>query len=291
MLRRELTEQVPRFFDELGFRIVQDEYDANSFGNSVLTLESHELRLRFIRDRGQLFGEVASPSEPDNWWNLEDVWDILGMQGLERGSELKAFAEALKASDSTSNFHFAWAVADSRRKDEFSTRFFLFPENEGRVGLRGAGADFENLVRDRTSIDASNTTALAEFGPLPPTLKGIPLTRVLRAPTDQRYILLKKYEGFISGREEDSFRARLAESDGDYPTIEAEFDLEELSESDRALAVEGTPLVWTIGYSYQGSTRKRESVIYLRRLPAWEEQELQAARAAAESLTRGIQWE
>ena len=73
--------------------------------------------------------------------------------------------------------------------------------------------------------------------------------------------------------------------------VEAEFDLEELSETDRELAVEGAPLVWTIGYSYEGSTRKRESLIYLRRLPVWSNKELEQGRSAAEDLTRAIRWE
>jgi len=114
---------------------------------------------------------------------------------------------------------------------------------------------------------------------------------VLRGQLNQRYIQLKKYEGFVTARDENSFWARLFENDSDYPVIEAEFDLEELSETDRKLVVEGAPMVWTIGYGYEGSTRKRESLIYLRRLPAWSDKELEKGRAAADDLTRGIQWE
>jgi hypothetical protein len=114
---------------------------------------------------------------------------------------------------------------------------------------------------------------------------------VLRSQSDQRYILLKKYEGFVTARSEDSFSARLFENNSDYPVVEAEFDLEELSETDRELAVEGAPLVWTIGYSYEGSTRKRESLIYLRRLPVWTSKDLEKGRSAAADLTRAIQWE
>lgn len=114
---------------------------------------------------------------------------------------------------------------------------------------------------------------------------------MLRSQPGQRYILLKKYEGFVTARGEESFQARLFESNGDHPVVDAEFDLEELSETDRELAVEGAPMVWTIGYAYAGSTRKRESLIYLRRLPAWSDKELEKARAAADDLTRAIRWE
>lgn len=119
----------------------------------------------------------------------------------------------------------------------------------------------------------------------------VPQTKVLRSHPDQRYILLKKYEGFVTARGEDSFAARLFESNSDYPVVEAEFGLEELSETDRNLVVEGASLVWTIGYAYEGSTRKRESMIYLRRLPAWSRKELEQARKAAEDLTRAIRWD
>ena len=102
---------------------------------------------------------------------------------------------------------------------------------------------------------------------------------------------VKKYEGFVTSRGDQSFTARLFENSSDYPVLEAEFDLEELSETDRQLAVEGAPLVWTIGYGYNGSTRKRESMIYLRRLPPWSEKEIAQGKEAATELTRGIQWD
>src|SRR5437899_1756674 len=93
--------------------------------------------------------------------------------------------------------------------------------------------------------------------------------RTPEAGPHDRYILLKKYEGFVTSRSEQSFTARLAENASDFPLLAAEFDVEELSETDRELAVEGAAMVWTIGYRYEGSTRKRESAIYMRRLPPW----------------------
>jgi len=105
-----------------------------------------------------------------------------------------------------------------------------------------------------------------------------------------RYILLKKYEGFVTSRGEKSFTARLSENASDYPVLEAEFDLEELSETDRSLAVDGAALVWTMGYRYEGNTRKRESLIYLRRLPPWKDAEAELAKKAADELTRDILW-
>jgi hypothetical protein len=119
----------------------------------------------------------------------------------------------------------------------------------------------------------------------------VPRSKEVAAALGGRYILLKKYEGFVVSRTEESFKARLFESPTDYPVLEAEFALEELSETDRELAVDGAAMVWTIGYHYEGSTRKRESMIYFRKLPIWAPKEIEEARNNAEELTSGIQWE
>lgn len=118
----------------------------------------------------------------------------------------------------------------------------------------------------------------------------IPRAKRLIILPAERYILLKKFEGFVTARNGQSFMARLFENVNDYPVMEAEFDLEELSETDRTLATEGAPVVWTIGYRYEGNTRKRESVIYLRRLPPWKEEEADHAREEVDELTRDIRW-
>jgi hypothetical protein len=136
-------------------------------------------------------------------------------------------------------------------------------------------------------------TASTERKTIPTRPQDVRVPRAQRVSTrhDARYILLKKYEGVVTSRGEQSFTARLFENASDYPVVEAEFDLDELSETDRELAVEGASLVWTIGYGYDGSTRKRESAIYLRRLPPWSDKEIEQGSRAAEDLTRGIQWE
>lgn len=133
-----------------------------------------------------------------------------------------------------------------------------------------------------TPIDRKTT----QFGPK----SKIPRAKRVNPLTEERYILLKKFEGYVTARSEKSFTARLSENANDYPVLEAEFDLEELSETDRSLAVEGAALVWTMGYRYEGNTRKRESVIYLRRLPPWKDEEAERAKREAEDLTRDIQW-
>ena len=191
---------------------------------------------------------------------------------------------------STLGVPFRWAAKEDRKGvDVLPTGFFLFKEEVGRVGLRGRAEKPEIGIDN--CLGVAEATATVDKALLPAKPRRAPQTRLLRSQPEQRYILLKKYEGFVTGRGADGFSARLFENNSDYPVVEAEFDLEELSETDRELAVEGAPLVWTIGYAYEGSTRKRESLIYLRRLPSWSGKELEKGRSAADDLTRAIQWE
>lgn len=192
---------------------------------------------------------------------------------------------------STLGLPLMWAAKEERKDEVLPTGFFLFQGEEGRVVLRGTTEKRGTVLEGRASVANSSTASTGEKSSSVAKPRRVPQTKVIRSQTDQRYILLKKYEGFVTGRSEDSFSARLFENNSDYPVVEAEFDLEELSETDRELAVEGAPMVWTIGYAYEGSTRKRESLIYLRRLPAWSDEELEKSRAIADDLTRAIQWE
>ena len=192
---------------------------------------------------------------------------------------------------STLSVPLVWAAKEERQDELLPTGFFLFKEDEGRVVLRDPTEKRETVREDRTATADSSAASTVDKSATHAKPRRVLQTRLIRSQPDQRYILLKKYEGFVTSRGEDSFSARLFENNSDYPVVEAEFDLEELSETDRKLAVEGASMVWTIGYAYEGSTRKRESMIYLRRLPAWSDKELEKGRAAADDLTRAIRWE
>jgi hypothetical protein len=173
---------------------------------------------------------------------------------------------------------------------EKDTWHYLLPQDDLYLLVNEAQAEEpvsegSSSTAERTGLAGKEVTELSD--------ESVPVPRVQRINTHvgDRYMLLKKYDGVVTARGEDSFVARLFENASDYPVVEAEFDLEELSETDRDLAVEGAALVWTIGYGYDGGTRKRESVIYLRRLPHWSDTEIEEGRQAAEDLTRGIEWE
>lgn len=76
-LKDELIKQQSWLFQELKCKVVEESYSPKEFGDSVVTLESQSLRIRFVRDRGQIFITVASPIDPNTWWNLEDICEFI----------------------------------------------------------------------------------------------------------------------------------------------------------------------------------------------------------------------
>lgn len=60
-------------------------YDASAFGNGVVVLRGLNLRVRFIRDRSQLFVEVACRRIPDEWHSLQRVLAAIGLPGPPEG--------------------------------------------------------------------------------------------------------------------------------------------------------------------------------------------------------------
>jgi hypothetical protein len=70
----DLKEELNRFpwlFDDLGFRIVEHEYERREMGHSLVVLESAPLRLRFVKDAGLIGPGIASLSEPEHWMALD----------------------------------------------------------------------------------------------------------------------------------------------------------------------------------------------------------------------------
>src|SRR5687768_13296022 len=75
-----LSEEIlnyPRLFDELGFRIISQMYEPEHFGNSLVLLENPQLRVMFVRDRGQIRADIASPLEPEDWHDVNFVLEAV----------------------------------------------------------------------------------------------------------------------------------------------------------------------------------------------------------------------
>jgi hypothetical protein len=95
-LKDEVIEQLPWLFDELGFRVVDDRYEAHHFGDSFVTLESDRLRVRLVRDRGEVDADVASLSEPDRWRPLVLVYEAISGELVLTAPQLDAVARFLR---------------------------------------------------------------------------------------------------------------------------------------------------------------------------------------------------
>jgi len=95
---------------------------------------------------------------------------------------------------------------------------------------------------------------------------------------------IQKWEGFVLDVGSDTFRARLVSIVGEGPDQEAEIYLEEVDPDDRPLLQPGAVFYWTIGYLDRPSGRLRAAILRFRRLPAWSETELNAARNEAKKL-------
>lgn len=76
-LRQEMTEKLPWLFADLQFRVVGDSYDPRTFGDCLVTLESDVIRLRFVKDRGQILIELRPLSEPSRWWNAVYILEAI----------------------------------------------------------------------------------------------------------------------------------------------------------------------------------------------------------------------
>ena len=126
--------------------------------------------------------------------------------------------------------------------------------------------------------------------------KVIELPRVLRKPPltvqpQHHFRVLQKFEGTvleISGQE---CRALVKDLTSPGNVEEITFSIEEISESDRSLAVPGGIFYWSLGYDdHVEGQRYRSSAIIFRRVPAWREKDLIKAKKKAESLIKRLGW-
>ncbi len=102
---------------------------------------------------------------------------------------------------------------------------------------------------------------------------------------------IRKYDGIILERGQETFWARLYENPTDYPSVDAEFDLADLPQSDREIAIQGARIVWTIGFEMQRGTLKKQSILYIRRLPPISVKEAEDSKRAVDDLMDEIAWE
>src|SRR5262249_30800237 len=140
-------------------------------------------------------------------------------------------------------------------------------------------------------IRASNNNLSREGSSLVETTVEAPRVHSTRAAITERFSMVRKYEGRIIRCEADTFWAEFRENPDDFPPIEAEFDIDALPVSDRALAIEGAPVVWTVGFDIQDGTHRQQSIVYLRRIPWPSSAEVQTSLQVVKGRMRAINWE
>ena len=110
-------------------------------------------------------------------------------------------------------------------------------------------------------------------------------------PSGANFRMIRKYDGVISSRSETSFWAEMRENEGDRDVIETEFDIDALPVSDRALAQQGIPVVWTLGVEIDKGTYKNQSIVYLRRIASPPADAVNSSEKIVESRMAQIGWE
>lgn len=101
----------------LKLRLLKETYDPKHFGNSIIELRGDTIWIRVVRDRGQVFVDIASPVDPDNWYDLERVLEAVGSktetpmspdspETLELSAKLiERHLDAIQAGLSIPNYH------------------------------------------------------------------------------------------------------------------------------------------------------------------------------------------
>lgn len=82
-IESEIISRFSLFLDRNGFTVLRTAIDNEHFGNEVVICSSPRFRLKFVKDRGQIFMEI-SPGAREPWYPLEDVLSVaLGSQEFE----------------------------------------------------------------------------------------------------------------------------------------------------------------------------------------------------------------
>jgi hypothetical protein len=82
-IESEIISRFSLFLDRNGFTVLRTAVDNEHFGNEVVVCSSPRFRVKFVKDRGQIFMEI-SPGAREPWYPLEDVLKVaLGSQEFE----------------------------------------------------------------------------------------------------------------------------------------------------------------------------------------------------------------
>jgi hypothetical protein len=132
-IKDQLEARLPWLFTELGFRVVSHSMDPAHYDNSSAVLESNAFRLRFVREMGLVYAQVAPLSDPERWWNFTFAYEAIFQETPEPTLEgygpllrerMSQFAEALgpKLPQTTASIERESAAREKTIKDFYSRR-------------------------------------------------------------------------------------------------------------------------------------------------------------------------
>jgi len=109
---------------------------------------------------------------------------------------------------------------------------------------------------------------------------------------DSTFTSLQEWEGVVSEVKKDTFVASLLDvsKNSMVEDEEAEFPINDLTEDNKRQLKQGAVFRWNIGYQSIAGTKKRRSKIVFRRLPAWTQRDLDAAKKKARDISGSINW-
>jgi len=117
-----------------------------------------------------------------------------------------------------------------------------------------------------------------------------PVTAITKTePINHNFICLQKWEGTVIEVQKNIIIARLMDLIKPDEYNQAEIPIEEISYQDKELVTPGAVFYWNIGYyDSKVGQRKRESTIRFRRLPAWNQKDIERAKDSTEKLLQNL---
>ena len=66
-----VREEFAEFIADGRLRVVDAQYDPQAFGNASVTMAGGGVLVRLVTDRGDIYGDIARESQPDQWYPLQ----------------------------------------------------------------------------------------------------------------------------------------------------------------------------------------------------------------------------
>lgn len=89
-LRDEVNSRLPWLAGDFAFRITNHDYSYKHMGDSFVELQSDSIHLKFVRDRSSIGLHLASPAEPERWFEAGFLW--FALTGSRPDPELEGWA-------------------------------------------------------------------------------------------------------------------------------------------------------------------------------------------------------